>query len=166
MCPPVRGRAEMDEVDLVDEGLIDADPVTVYLAIRDLVQGKAQWWAGVEIRPRGEIGPDLVGAVFDMIVHRLPAGRSTLRILEARENEMHRYEYVDGPELGIGTLILTPVRGGTRVSYRQQVRPQRRMLRLLARLGVVPRIHRRYMHAYFEGLRTYVERENGRPSSR
>ena len=51
-----------------------------------------------------------------MIIGPLPVGRSTLRILEVRENEMHRYEYIDGPELGLGTLTLMPVRGGTRAS--------------------------------------------------
>jgi Polyketide cyclase / dehydrase and lipid transport len=153
----------MDDVDIVDEEFIDADPATVYTALGHLIRGKAQWWPGVEIRPRGEIGPDLVGGVFDMVVGRLPG--STLRIGEVRENEMHRYEYIDGPELGIGTLTLTPVGGRTRVSYRQQVRHQGLLLRLLARLGVVPRIHRRYMRAYFEGLRTYIEREKPAPNS-
>jgi hypothetical protein len=155
----------MDEVDIVDEAFVDADQATVYTALGDLIRGKAQWWPGVEIRPRGEIGPDLVGGVFDMVVSRLPGGRSTLRIVEVRENEMHRYEYIDGPELGVGTLTLTPVDGRTRASYRQQVRPQPRLLRLLVRLGIAPRVHRRYMRAYFEGLRKYVEREKPATSS-
>jgi uncharacterized protein YndB with AHSA1/START domain len=106
----------MDEVDLVDESFINATPARVYAAVGDLTRGKAQWWPRVEIRPRGEIGPDLVGGVFKMIIGPLPVGRSTLRILEVRENEMHRYEYIDGPELGLGTLTLMPVRGGTRAS--------------------------------------------------
>jgi hypothetical protein len=156
----------MDEVDIVDEAFIDADQATVYTALGDLIRGKAQWWPGVKIRPRGEIGPDLVGGVFDMVVGRLPGGRSTLRIVDVRENELHRYQYIDGPELGVGTLTLTAVGGRTRASYRQQVRPTGRLLRLLVRLGIAPRVHRRYMRAYFEGLRRYVEREKPAPSSR
>ena len=155
----------MDEVDIVDEASIDADQATVYAAVGDLIRGTAQWWPGVEIRPREEIGRDLVGGVFDMVMGRLPGSRSTLRIVEVRENEMHRYEYIGGPELGLGTLTLTPDGGRTRASYRQQTRPQRRLLRLLVRLGLAQRIHRRYMRAYFEGLRRYVERENPAPSS-
>jgi hypothetical protein len=152
------------DIDLVDEALIEATPSTVDAAMGRLVRGKAQWWPGVELRPRGEIGPDLVGGVFDMIVHRLPS-RSTLRIVEVRENEMHRFEYIDGPELGMGTFTLTPVDGRTRVRYRQQVRTQGRLLGLLARVGLVPRIHRRYMRAYFDGLSRYIEREKASPSS-
>jgi Polyketide cyclase / dehydrase and lipid transport len=151
----------MDELDFVDEALIDADRATVYAATGDLARGKAQWWPGVEIRPRGEIGPDLVGGVFDMIVRRLP-GRSTLRIVEVRENEMIRYEYVDGPTRGVGTLTLTPVDGQTRASYRYQVRPRARLLRLVPR--VHRRVHQRFMRIYFEGLRRYVERERPAPA--
>jgi uncharacterized protein YndB with AHSA1/START domain len=146
----------MAELDLVDEALIDANPATVYAAVGDLSRGKAQWWPGVEIKPQGEIGPDLVGGVFAMVVRRLP-GRSTLRIIEVRENEMIRNEYVDGPVLGVGTLTLTPVDGKTRASYRYRVRPQARLLRLVPR--VHRRVHRRFMRTYFDGLRRYVERQ-------
>jgi uncharacterized protein YndB with AHSA1/START domain len=154
---------EMDQVDLVDEALIPADVATVYSAVSDLTRGKAQWWPGVEIRPRGEIGPDLVGGVFDMLVRRLPGGSSTLRIIEARKNEMLRMEYIEGPVLGQGTLTLAPVDGGTRVSYRYQVRRQARLLRLLARLH--PRVHRRYMRAYFAGLAQFLKREREAPGA-
>jgi hypothetical protein len=116
----------------------------------------------VEIKPRGEIGADLVGGVSDMVVRRLPGGRSTLRIVEVRENEMIRSEYIDGPTRGVGTLTLTPVDGKTRVSYRYQVRPQARLLRLFPRLH--PRVHRRYMRTYFEGLRRYLERDRPAPA--
>jgi uncharacterized protein YndB with AHSA1/START domain len=158
-----REDAEMDQINIVDETLIDADPATIYTAVGDLVRGKAQWWPGVEIRPRGEIGPGLVGGVFDMAVRRLPGGRSTLRIVEVRENQMIRNEYIDGPVLGMGTLTLTPVDGKTRASYRYHVRPRARLLRLFARLH--PRVHRRYMRTYFAGLRGYVERERPAPTN-
>jgi hypothetical protein len=152
----------MDELDIVDEALVDADRAAVYAAVADLTRGKAQWWPGVEIKPHGEISPDLVGGVFDMVVRRLPNGRSTLRIIEARENEMIRYEYIDGPTLGVGTLTLTPVDGSTRASYRYQVRPRARLLRLLIR--VLPRVHHRYMRTYFEGLRRYIEHDRPAPA--
>ncbi len=152
----------MDELDIVDEALIDADRATVYAAVGDLARGKAQWWPGVQIRPRGEIGPDLVGGVVDMVVRRLPGATSTLRIVEVREDEMVRNEYIDGPILGVGTLTLTPVDGKTRASYRWQIRPHARLLRLFVRL--VPRMHRRFMRTYFEGLRGYVERERPAPT--
>jgi hypothetical protein len=50
----------MEELNTVDEAIIDADPVTVYTAIEDLIRGKAQWWLpALESTPRGELGPDL-----------------------------------------------------------------------------------------------------------
>src|SRR5215217_3155235 len=86
----MRGRRWMSSIS-VDEALIDADPATIYAAVGDLARGKAQWRPGVEIRPRGEISPDLVGGVVDMVVRRLPGGTSTLRFVEVSEKR-------DGPQ--------------------------------------------------------------------
>lgn len=66
--------AKINEIDVIDEALIDADRATVYAALGDLIRGKAQWWLpAVEVRPRTEIGSDLVGAVYGLAVRRLPA---------------------------------------------------------------------------------------------
>jgi uncharacterized protein YndB with AHSA1/START domain len=153
----------MAELDIVDEALIDADPASVYAAIAQLSRGRSQWWPGVEIKPHGEIPADLVGGVFDEARRRLPGPNSTLRIVEARENEMIRNEYIDGPFFGTGTFTLSPVDGKTRVSYRWVIRPRALPMRML--IFAVPRVHRRFMRVFFDGLRRYVEPEaRDRPS--
>ena len=148
----------MNEIDVIDEALIDADQATVYAALGDLIRGKAQWWLpAVEVRPRTEIGSDLAGAVYDLIVRRLPGPRSTLRIAEVRGNEMARIEYIGGPVLGVGTLTLVPVDGKTRATYRWRIRPKGRLVRLPGPL--LAGAHRHLMRAFFDGLSRYVERE-------
>jgi uncharacterized protein YndB with AHSA1/START domain len=151
----------MAGLDIVSEGIVDADPTAVYAAVNDFTPARAQWWLPqVEVRPRGEIDADLVGGVFELLPRRPRVPRSTLRIIEARENELVRYDYIDGPMVGKGTLTLTPVDGKTRVTYRYEVTARRRFLRLLN--PVAARMYSRSMPAFFAGLSEHLRRQERR----
>lgn len=149
----------MAGLDIVAEGIVDADQTAVYAAIGDSTRGRAQWWLPrMEVRPRGEIGADMVGGVFELLPRRPRGPGATLRVVEARENELLRYDYIGGPMVGKGTLTLTPVDAKTRVTYRFQVQARRRFMRLFN--PVVARMYSRvFMPAYFAGLSEYLRRQ-------
>jgi uncharacterized protein YndB with AHSA1/START domain len=146
-------------LDIVAEAIVDADRSAVYAAVNDFTPARVQWWLPrMEVRPRGEIGADLVGGVFELLPRRPRGPGSTLRIVEARENELVRYDYIDGPMVGKGTLTLTPVDGKTRVTYRFQVQARRRFLRFLN--PVVAWMYSRVsMPAFFAGLSEHLRRQ-------
>ncbi len=147
----------MGGIDVVYEDVIDAEPVAVFRAIEDLTRGTAQWWLPrVEVRPRSAADAELVGFEYDVVPRRPRGPHSTLRIVEVDDHEVIRYEYFDCLLPGRGTMTLKPVEGKTRVSYRWQVRPRYRVLRILN--PVVKRTSSRvYMPAFFDGLRGYVQ---------
>jgi len=149
----------MFEIDVEDEAIIDADPATVSRALIDEAAGRTHWWLPYwEAKPHGDIPPDRVGGMFDIIVRRGVVIRFTAKLVEITDNQL-RWEYVGGAYSGEGIWRFEPAEGKTRLRFRWRVRPMgwlRWLLRVAPSSERKGTSHREVMKAGFAGLNRYI----------
>ncbi len=149
----------MLEIDVEDETTINAEPATVLRALIDEAAGRTHWWLPHwEARPHGDIPPDRVGGMFDIIVRRGVTVKWTAKVVEVTDKQW-RVEYVEGAYRGEGTWTFEPINGKTRLRFHWQVRPMgwlRWLLRLAPSSQRKGTSHHEVMKAGFAGLNRYL----------
>jgi hypothetical protein len=155
---------KMLEIDAEDSALIDADPAAVRRAIVDEAAGRTHWWSPYwEATPRGDIPPDRVGGMYDVVVHSGVTVRFTARVVEISEAHL-RVEYIGGAYRGTGTWDFEPEHGKTRLRFRWRVQPKgwlSWLLRLSPSSAREARSHHAVMNAGFAGLNRYLGEPKG-----
>jgi hypothetical protein len=158
---------KMLQIDVEDAAVIDADPAAVRGAIIDEAAGRTHWWAPHwQGRPRGDIPPDRVGGMFDVVVRSGITVRFTVKVVEISEAHF-RVEYVGGAYRGEGAWSYEPEDGKTRVSYRWRVRPKgwlSWLLSLSPSRAKEAGSHHAVMAAGFAGLNRYFASLKARAS--
>lgn len=142
----------MATIDVTDAALIHADPSVVFDEILRTMQGGSHWWLPyLVVRPL-ERTADGVGSRSEIIIpHRT---RFVARIERIESPSTLAVEYVDGDFRGTGLWHFEPVPGGTRVSFRWQPIPTRRLFRWFA--PIVQRNHSRVMRLGFRALDAHL----------
>jgi hypothetical protein len=150
----------MSEIDVVDRAIIDADPSTVYEALLDEVRGSTDWWVPYwQAKPRGNKPVGQVGTVIDITVRHGGTTRLTAKATEIVEYKSMRLEFIGGDFVGEGEWSFEPANGGTEISLRWKVRPNRLLTKLVSRFLDIGKLHSEVMQAGFKGLNEYLKRK-------
>jgi len=145
-------------LDVTDDAIIRAEPEFVYEALVDEHSGRSQWWRPyLAAEPRTGSAYDAIGAVVDYTVgvHGKWPIRFATKTIAARRAESIRVAYVEGAFRGEVVWSFEPAEGGTRLSYRWQVRPTG-VLRLLAPLLPIEKSHSDTMQVCFDNLNRFL----------
>ena len=148
----------LPRIVVIDEAIIDADPLTVFRALIDEVNGRTHWWMpSLEAKPRGEKPFGQAGSVIDITVHVPGTTKITTRITEVIEGRAMTWENFEGDYLGKEEWTFEPVAfGKTRVKSRWDVVPNRLLYRIF--WFMAGRVHSRVMQAGFTGMNRYLTR--------
>jgi hypothetical protein len=159
-----RSVRKMLEIDAEDSAIIDAEPGAVRRAIIDEAAGRTHWWLPHwQARPRGDIPPDRVGGMFEVVVRSGVTVRFTAKVVEISEAHF-RVEYVGGAYRGEGAWSFEPEDSKTRLRFRWRVRPKgwlSWLLRLSPSAAREGRSHHAVMRAGFAGLNQYFDALKG-----
>lgn len=151
----------MAEIDVVDEGILEASPARVYMTFLDEVQGQTHWWMPHwEARLRGTIPVTEIGGSIDITVHRIGTPRFSARVTYLEPNHCMKVEFYEGDLRGDGEWTFEPVDGKTKVRFRFRVRLHRFLYRLLAPFVDIGAIHSGVMQAGFKAWNRYLEGYN------
>ena len=94
------GCLSMPRIDVVDEGIIDANPSAVYEALFDEFEGTTHWWMPHwEAKPRGGVPFRQLGGVIDITVHGGSTPRFAGRSVENVKDKTSMY-WLGIPEIG------------------------------------------------------------------
>jgi hypothetical protein len=148
------------EIDVEDETTINAEPATVLKTLVNEAAGRTHWWLPHwEGKPHGDILPDQVGGMFDIIVRRGITVRFTAKVVEITDKKWH-VEYIDGAYRGEGIWTFEPVDGKTHLRFQWKVRPMgwlRWLLSLAPSSSRKGTSHHEVMKAGFAGLNRYLD---------
>lgn len=142
---------------VVDEAIIDADPLAVFKALIDESNGRTHWWMpSLEAKPRDgkPIGED--GSIIDITVHRFGTPKFAVRLARAVAGRALTWEVFEGDSLGVGEWTFEAVGPGkTKVVFRWDVVPKRALYRIFPS-SMLGRVHSGVMKAGFEGMNRYL----------
>jgi uncharacterized protein YndB with AHSA1/START domain len=148
----------MAEYDVIDEAIIDADTATTYNALLDELRGLTKWWKPYcEGKPKGDIPVGQVGAIFDITVRHTGTIRATAKITEIVENQLIRYDYIEGDWVGKGEWTFEPTNGKTRIRFRWRTRANSLLMKLTSPFLDIGKFHSEVMQAGYEGLKKHLE---------
>ena len=87
----------MAKYDVTDEAIINASTDVVYNALIDEIDSKTSWWMphlSSKLLEGDSCGK--VGALLEMTVHGKRPVKLTAKVVEVKNNEMIRVNYVEG----------------------------------------------------------------------
>lgn len=142
--------------DVVDEAVIESEAETVYKAIIDLYDGRANWWMPhVSSRLVQGHSSEEVGAVYKVMIHgRFPISFVT-ETIEAEPNKFLWVKYIRGAFEGEGLWEVEKVGEKTKIRFRWRTNPSIIRLKLLDLFYPVARTHSRVMRKGFKGLAVF-----------
>jgi uncharacterized protein YndB with AHSA1/START domain len=142
---------------VVDEAVIDADPVRVFRALIDECNGRTHWWMPhLEAKPRDGKPFGEEGSTFDMTVHRLGTPRLGVRLTSEVEGRAMTWEIFEGDSLGKAEWTFEPIAPGrTKVILRWDVVLKRPLYKMFGP-RILGRVHSGVMRAGFNGMSSHL----------
>ncbi len=146
----------MPKIDVVDEAIINASPLTVYQAILDEYAGNIHWMPNLILKPRPGTPARCEGAVCDISVKdKGVSANFTVKTTKLVEGKTVEFEY-SGDFLGTGTWTLEPFGEKTRLQYRFNVKTNRALFSFLSLFTDVSKPHSNTMLQGFIALNRYL----------
>jgi ribosome-associated toxin RatA of RatAB toxin-antitoxin module len=146
----------MTKYDVTDEAIIDASPDAVYKAVIDELDGKTSWWKPhFSSKLREGDSSSKAGALYDMAVLGTPV-KFTAKTIEVKENEMIRYEYVEGAFRGECVWKFEHSEDKTKVNTLWRTDPSGFLVRIMELVMSPEKAHSDVMQGGFENLRTFL----------
>jgi hypothetical protein len=146
----------MPKIDVTDEAIVDATPITVYRAFLDVYSGATSWWApALESKLRGS-KPVCEGAVCDVIA-RSHGGSSkfSVKIVKAVEPKTIEFE-LSGDLVGTEKYTFEPANEKTRVQLRFTGKTNKLLLSVLSPFVDVGKLHSLTIQKGFKACNDYL----------
>ena len=153
----------MPNYDILDECVIDSQPVVVYKAVLNEYAGVTHWWMPyLEFKPRGNIPVDREGAIVDISIYPKSRTNSKLSAKVTKIVEAKLIEYaISGDFVGTGKWTFEPTDGKTKVQSRFNVRTNRRLFSLVSPFVDFKKRHSDVLQKGFKALNSYLNRSQG-----
>jgi hypothetical protein len=150
----------MPKIDVLDKGIIDSSPLTVYKAVLDEYSGRTHWMPdSLTFKPRGGKPFDCVGAICDINGHSHGASAKfsveLKKLVEGRLIEME----LAGDFLGTETWTFEPTDGGTRVQLHWVGRTNKLLLSLFSPFLNVEKMHSDATQKGFKGCNSLLSKK-------
>ncbi len=148
---------KMARIDVVDEGIIDADCSTVFKAYTDELGGITHLWMPLwESKPRGEDITVQKGTVTDITTHYMGTTKLTVRVTEFVKDKSLIEELFEGDYIGTGEWTFEPLDGKTKVRFRWKVNTNRLLLTLAAPFIDIGKRHSELVQELFKAWNRYL----------
>ncbi len=147
----------MSKYDVTDVAVVNASRETVFNAIADVFDGRADWWSPhLTSKIRTGNSSREVGAVFDITVNDTIRLRFTGNTIEAQRPEMLSVRYVSGDLRGRALWTFDELDGKTQIRLQWQADPSSLMLKIVSLFVSVGKRHSVVMQKGFAQLSAYV----------
>ena len=146
----------MPKYDVIDEGVIDAQPIVVYKTVYDELSGTTHWSPpNISHKLRGEL-PLHEGSVFESTISA--KGLTTKfvhKVTKIVEGKSIEYD-VTGDSIGIGKWTFEPADGKTKVQFLFNFRTNKPLLSLLSPFVDFGKAHSDIMQKQFKACNSYL----------
>ena len=147
----------MARIDVVDEGVIDADCSKVFKAYTDEFGGVTHLWMPLwESKPRGD---DIIvqkGTVADITVHYKGTTKLAARVTEFVKDKLLTEEFFEGDYIGTGEWTFEPLDGKTKVRFRWKVKTNGLLLTLAALFIDIGKRHSEVVQELFKAWNRHL----------
>jgi hypothetical protein len=149
----------MVRIDVVDEGIIDADCSTVFNAIMDELAGNTHWWMPqTESKFRGNTETvNQEGAIIDLTIHSIVTSTFSERFTEITQDKMIKVEIFEGDFLGTSEWTFERINGRTKVTYQWNAESNRLLFTILSPFVNIGKIHSKNMQFGFTALNNHLK---------
>jgi hypothetical protein len=151
----------MPKFDVIDEALVDAQPMVVYRAILDEYSGVTNWWKPtLEFKLRGNIPVNWEGAICDLTGHESGmTAKFCVKMTKIVEGKSIELEY-SGDFIGTGKWTFEPMDGQTKASYQINIKTNKLVFSLIAPFMKNPaKPHSTMMQKGFKALNSYLSKK-------
>jgi hypothetical protein len=148
----------MPTFNIVDEAVIDSDPITVFQAIFNELSGVTHWWMPhSESTFRGNTTTiNQPGAIIDSTIHSTVTSRFSERFIDITPNKRIQVEIFEGDFLGNSEWIFEPIDSKTKVKYHWNARTNRLLFTLLSPFVNIRKLHSEIMQQGFKALNHFL----------
>jgi uncharacterized protein YndB with AHSA1/START domain len=148
----------MPKINVADEGIIDADPSTVFNALMDELAGNTNWWMPyAESKFRGNTEKvNQKGAIIDLTIHGIVTSKFSERFTEITQDKLIKVEIFEGDFLGNSEWTFELTDGKTKVRYRWNVESNRLLFTILSPFVNIGKIHAEVMQFGFKALNNHL----------
>lgn len=141
----------MARIDVVDEGIIDADCSTVFKAYTDEFGGFTHLWMPLwESKPRGDIAIVQKGTVADITANWKGTTKFAMKVTELVKDKLFIEELFEGDFIGTGEWTFEPLDGKTKVRFRWKAKTNSLSLTLAARFTDIGKSHSELVQELFK----------------
>jgi len=148
----------MPTFNIVDEAIIDSDPITVFQAILNELSGTTHWWMPYsESTFRGNTKTiNQPGAIIDIIIHSTITSRFSERFIDITANKRIQVEIFEGDFLGNSEWTFETIDSKTKVKYHWNATTNRLLFTLLSPFVNIGKLHSEIMQQGFKALNHFL----------